>query len=830
VAYSLGVDIGSTYTAAAVWRDGSVQSVPLGNRANAVPSVLFLREDGVLLVGEAAVRRAVVEPDRQARDFKRRMGDEVPILLGDSGVGGERDAPHTRMLAHELTGHLLRWVLSTVTEREGGRPGHLVLTHPAEWGDYRRDLLIQAAATADFHEVGLLPEPVAAAAWYAVQSRVPTGALIGVYDLGGGTFDASVVRKTGTGFEVVGEPGGDDTIGGLTFDHALLRYVAAAAGLDLGTLDDTDPAVAAALGQFRDAVVDAKEALSTDVETVVPVLFPGLTGHVTLARAHLESLVRPQIQGTVQLFAQILARAGVEPGQLHAVLLIGGSSRIPLVAQLLRAELGVTVALDAHPKYAVSLGAAISGAPRVSSLATVLPTPTAPVDEPVTEPIPIPGPVPVGSGAAGGSRAVVGSEAEEEPTAGLDLLDLIGAGLTEPMDLTVEIPVLPDLPRPVVTDRDEPVVVRTGAPGEGYWGRGVRTALIVFLVIGLVLAGIIVLTMRGSGDRSSGAGGAGGTGRTGEQQHTAPASGSAALLLTGQMVADPPGPDAMRAVAALGSGDLVIVGLSVDLHPRAWVRHGSGAFRLVTPPSPGMGGVSDVAVNGARVVAVGWTATGGAKRPAVWTGTTGDSWSAVPLSPDLRSAGLTELTAVTAAGSGFLAIGVDRTVDPVDGDAAVFRSDDGTTWRRVAATGLDGPGPQDVHRVILAGGRYVAVGSALVGAGRGPAVWTSTDGAKWQPMLSVPPGSPTLWTVLALPDGTLLSCGAAGPVEQPVPGCWLLHGTSWDPLDVTSDSGSPAPRYVYGLASTRGGIFGVGTARDDAGVDAGFWQLRLPSR
>jgi molecular chaperone DnaK len=823
VAYSLGVDIGSTYTAAAIWRDGSVQSVPLGNRANAVPSVLFLRDDAVLLVGEAAVRRAVVEPDRQARDFKRRMGDEVPILLGDD----------TRMSAYELTGHLLRWVLSTVTEREGERPGHLVLTHPAEWGDYRRDLLIQAAATADFHEVGLLPEPVAAAAWYAVQSRVPTGALIGVYDLGGGTFDASVVRKTGTGFEVVGEPGGDDTIGGLTFDHALLRYVAAAAGLDLGTLDDSDPAVAAALGQFRDAVVDAKEALSTDVETVVPVLFPGLTGHVTLARAHLESLVRPQIQGTVQLFAQILARAGVDPGQLHAVLLIGGSSRIPLVAQLLRAELGVTVALDAHPKYAVSLGAAITGAPRVSTLPTVVAAPparvTEPVAEPVTAPIPVPGPATAGPPAT--PRAVVGAEAEEEPTAGLDLLDLIGAGLTEPMDVTVEIPVLPDLPRPVVTDRDEPVVVRTGAPGEGYWGRGARTALIVFLVIGLVVAGIIVLTMRGSGDRSSGGTGAGGTGgRTGEQHGSPPASGSAAALLTGQLVVDPPGPDAMRAVARLGSGDLVVVGLSVDLRPRAWVRHGSGVFRPVTPPSPGTGGVSDVAVNGSRVVAVGWTATGGAKHPAVWTGTTGDSWSAVNPSPDLRPAGLTELTAVTPAGSGFLAIGVDRTVDPVDGDAAVFRSDDGTTWRRVAATGLDGPGPQDVHRVVLAGGRYVAVGSALVGAGRGPAVWTSTDGAKWQPMPSVPAGSPTLWAVLGLPDGTLLSCGAAGPVEQPVPGCWLLRGSAWTPLDVTSDSGSPAPRYVYGLASTPGGIVGVGTARDDVGVDAGFWQLRLQSR
>src|SRR5256885_14691498 len=87
--FSLGVDIGSTYTAAALWRDGSVQSVPLGNRANAVPSVLFLREDGTLLVGEAASRRAAVEPDRQARGLQRRGGGEGPDLLR----GPPRPAP-----------------------------------------------------------------------------------------------------------------------------------------------------------------------------------------------------------------------------------------------------------------------------------------------------------------------------------------------------------------------------------------------------------------------------------------------------------------------------------------------------------------------------------------------------------------------------------------------------------------------------------------------------------------------------------------------------------------------------------------------------------------
>jgi molecular chaperone DnaK len=791
--FSLGVDIGSTYTAAAVWRDGSVQSVPLGNRANAVPSVLFLREDGTLLVGEAASRRAAVEPDRQARDFKRRMGDEVPILLGER-----------RMPAHELTGHLLRWVVDTAAEREGERPGHLVLTHPAEWGDYRRNLLVEAAATAGLPDVGLLPEPVAAAAWYAAQDRIAPGALVGVYDLGGGTFDASVVRKTETGFEVFGEPGGDETIGGLNFDHTLLRYVAAAAGVDLGALDDTDPAIAAGLAQFRDAVVDAKEALSADVEATIPVLLPGLARHVTIGRTQLESLIRPQILSTVQLFGQIVNRAGARPDALHGVLLVGGSSRIPLVSQLLHSELGARVAVDAHPKYAVSLGAAITSAPYV---APPVAPPAAPPVEPgwagptiAVAPVPpLPVPAPQAPEAPAGAPTVV------HP------VNLAATGLTAPTDITIRLgPPRIDIPRPRVTDRDEPVVVRTGAAGSGYWGRGVLTAAVVVAVIAAAVVGIVALAGRGSSDgarvappASAGSGG--------------PTAALPAVAAIGQLVADPAGSDAMRAVVALSSGDLVAVGQSVTRQPRAWLRHGGG-WRSVAVPG-GTGGVLDVAVGGGRLVAVGGTTNGA----AAWTSTDGGSWTA---SPDLKVDGLVELTAVVAlSGGGFLASGVDRKADK-DGDVALFRSADGAQWQRVKGEGLDGPGTQTVQRIAAVPGGYLAIGSALSGARLGPTLWTSADGLHWQPAATRPAGSPTLWAVLRQPDGSVLSCGSAGSGDAPVAGCWVQHGTDWQALSVT---GAPAALFIYGLVSTGGGVVAVGVGKDAAGtVDAAVWQLRVP--
>jgi len=179
---------------------------------------------------------------------------------------------------------------------------------------------------------------------------------------------------------------------------------------------------------------------------------------------------------------------------------------------------------------------------------------------------------------------------------------------------------------------------------------------------------------------------------------------------------------------------------------------------------------------------------------------------------------------VAATGGGFLAAGVDTKADK-DGDVALFRSGDGVGWQRLKADGLDGPGTQQIQRIAAVAGGYVAVGAALSGARLGPAVWTSGDGLHWQPAATRPPGSPTLWSVLGQPDGSLLSCGSAGSVDTPVAGCWLRRGADWQPLAVT---GSPAPLYIYGLAATGSGVVAVGAGRDSGAVDAAVWQLRLP--
>ena len=311
VGYDLGVDLGTTYTAAATRRDGRTEIATLGTRSPSIPSVVYLRADGQLLVGEAALRRETVEPDRLAREFKRRMGDQTPILVGGSPLS-----------ATALTARLLAAVVSTVVADEGGEPDHLIVTCPANWGRFKRDLLAQAvelAGTCRGDDATIVSEPEAVAAHYAAGARVEPGELVAVYDLGGGTFDAAVLVNTGDGHAVLGDPTGVEQLGGSDFDDAVLAYVAEQLAGATAGLDPDDPAVLRALVGLRRACVEAKEALSYDTEVAVPVVLPTLQTQVRLTRGEFERLIGPTLAVTLAALDRALRAANVAPGDLAAV-------------------------------------------------------------------------------------------------------------------------------------------------------------------------------------------------------------------------------------------------------------------------------------------------------------------------------------------------------------------------------------------------------------------------------------------------------------------------------------------------------------------------------
>jgi len=347
VGYQLGVDLGTTYTAAAVIRNGRAEVATLGTRSLEIPSVVLLRSDGEMLIGEAAERRSQTEPDRFAREFKRRMGDPTPVLLGGSPFS-----------AHALTARLLRGVVKVVADREGGPPEHIVVTCPANWGDYKRDLLDQAVRQADVGRVSIATEPEAAAVHYASTTRVAPGEVVAVYDLGGGTFDAAVLRNTGRGFELLGDPRGIEQLGGVYFDEAVFAWVVDHMAEAFARLDPDDPGAMAAVSRLRRDCVEAKESLSWDTDTAIPVALPNQRTEVRLTRLEFEDMIRPTLVDTLDAVHRSLDSAGMRPEQLSSVLLVGGSSRIPLVGQMLVADLRRPVAIDVHPKHAVALGAA----------------------------------------------------------------------------------------------------------------------------------------------------------------------------------------------------------------------------------------------------------------------------------------------------------------------------------------------------------------------------------------------------------------------------------------------------------------------------------------
>ncbi len=363
--YVLGVDIGTTYTAAAVHlldeprhdqerggAGGRWHMLELGSRAVTIPSMVLIRADGVALIGEAAERRSLIEPTRTAREFKRRLGDSVPLLLGGSPFSAEA-----------LTAEVLRYTIALATERYGVAPHRLALSHPANWGPFKLDVLRAAVSLAGENpdRVTFISEPEAAALAYAAHDRPPHGAVVAVYDLGGGTFDVAVLQDAGNRYRLIGEPGGVERLGGIDFDEALFRHVLGLVEADVD-LTSEDPPVIADLMALRNACVAAKEALSVETDTTVAVRLGAHRQEVRVVRSEFEALIRPTLQYTISALTHTLEEAGLTPADLHAVLLVGGSSRIPLVAQLVSAALARPVALDIHPKHVVALGAALVGA------------------------------------------------------------------------------------------------------------------------------------------------------------------------------------------------------------------------------------------------------------------------------------------------------------------------------------------------------------------------------------------------------------------------------------------------------------------------------------
>ncbi|WP_345514939.1 Hsp70 family protein, partial [Phytohabitans houttuyneae] len=351
----LGIDFGTSNTVAMVrGADGRARPL-LFDGSPLLPSAVYLNPDGKLLVGRDAERTARLDPARFEPNPKRRVDDGVVLL-------GEQELPVPRVIAA-----VLGRIASEAARHLGGAVEEVRVTHPARWGERRRAVLVESVRAAGLPTPRLVVEPVAAASYYTavLGSAMPVGRALAIYDLGGGTFDAAVVRRTPAGFEVLAEAGLSD-LGGLDFDQALVEHLGRGYSETRTTLwnslvSPADPGQRRQRALLYDDVRGAKEMLSrtTSADVHLPAL--DISAHIT--REEFDGLIRPYVLQTVHCLAQTITAARLAPHDLVGIFLVGGSSRIPLAAHLLHTELGVAPTTLEQPETVVAEGALFFGAP-----------------------------------------------------------------------------------------------------------------------------------------------------------------------------------------------------------------------------------------------------------------------------------------------------------------------------------------------------------------------------------------------------------------------------------------------------------------------------------
>jgi actin-like ATPase involved in cell morphogenesis len=336
--YYLAIDVGAQSTAAAVSRhlgNGALKTDPvdLGGPDGDAPSGIFVGADEILF-GTAAQERGIDEPGRWVDGYVDRIGDGEQIE-----VDGDRFPPE----------QLFAWAagstVDAVSAQEGRRPDGICITIPLAWDDDRIDLVEAALAREGLGSVEFIAGPVAAAAYYATVHPNDAGSTVVVYDLDEDGAEVVVIDIDGRGtVEHVAPPIAAAGFGGAAFAEALRqRIVPAGASVDDETLR---------------AIADAKEALSFEEAVEVPVTVNGVDDTVLVTRADLEAAIAPQLEQTLPAVAAAVEAAEATIADIDAIVLTGGSSRIPLVARRLAEAFAVPVVADLDPGSVIVIGAA----------------------------------------------------------------------------------------------------------------------------------------------------------------------------------------------------------------------------------------------------------------------------------------------------------------------------------------------------------------------------------------------------------------------------------------------------------------------------------------
>jgi len=361
----VGIDLGTTFSLAAYVENGRPVVVRDANGIALVPSVISFHNDGTVLVGSAARDRALSDPKHTIFSIKRLMGRTladleqelklIPHQIVEREIGDGRKVLHVRIADREFTPEELSALILKEVRIRAGNPAKAVITVPAYFDDSQRQATRDAGRIAGLDVLRIVNEPTAAALAYGLEKR--KNGTVAVYDLGGGTFDCSILTLADGVFKVLATTG-DTYLGGDDFDRAIMRVVATELGIDL---TKKNPLL---LQHLRDAAEQTKIALSKHENATLCLNLSQINGRFDpfvrqFTRHEFEELIRPLIDRSIDRCHSALKDAQLTTRDIDEVVLVGGSTRIPYVRKRVGECFGRSPHIDLNPDEVVAMGAAL---------------------------------------------------------------------------------------------------------------------------------------------------------------------------------------------------------------------------------------------------------------------------------------------------------------------------------------------------------------------------------------------------------------------------------------------------------------------------------------
>ncbi len=348
----IGIDLGTTNSCVAVLEGGEPVVIPNSEGARTTPSVIGFAKDGERLVGQVAKHQAVANPDRTVISIKRDMGSDRKVKIDDKQYSPQ-----------ELSAMILSKLKADAEAYLGDKVTEAVITVPAYFTDAQRQATKDAGRIAGMEVKRIINEPTAAALAYGLDKANEKTQKIFIYDLGGGTFDISILEISDGVFEVIATAG-NNRLGGDDFDQKIMDYLVDTFKKDQGIDLSQDKM---AMQRLKEAAEKAKIELSTlnNTKISLPFISMGAAGpvhmDVDLSRAKFEALIEGLVQQTVTLTKSAIKDSGFDVNEIDKVILVGGSTRVPCVVEAVRKVTGKEPFKGINPDECVAIGAAIQG-------------------------------------------------------------------------------------------------------------------------------------------------------------------------------------------------------------------------------------------------------------------------------------------------------------------------------------------------------------------------------------------------------------------------------------------------------------------------------------